>query len=241
MPGIAKITALSLNCRWPGFSTTKREALPWSTRRDALVKSIKAVKPDVISAQELGDHARGGQAEELFHALGYKYHAHVLNAVAWHPDKFREQSTQEITLNDHGQYPGRTAIVVKLLEHGTGNRFRMGSTHLATHSNSPQVSDARAAIIRAEQMHAVLSKVNDDEDDWPMLLGMDSNSHATDRQNETPRSLAKVYGWTWPKDLTGIDLVLANYRTVIDSSTKVELGTSSDHDGRLIVAHTTKK
>jgi endonuclease/exonuclease/phosphatase family metal-dependent hydrolase len=240
MAGISKVTALSLNCRWPGFGSTKREALPWNVRCDALVKSIKAAKPDVISAQELGDHARGGQAEELFDALGFKYHAHVLNAVGWNPDRFRERSTQEITLNDHGQYPGRTAIVTKLLDHD-GNRFRIGSTHLATHSNSPSISDARAAIFRAEQMHTVLSKINDDTDDWPMLLGMDSNSRASDRQNKTPRSLAHIYGWDWPEGLTGIDLVLANYSTFIDSSTKIELGTASDHDGRLVVAHTTKK
>ena len=33
---------------------------------------------------------------------------------------------------------------------------------------------------------------------------------------------------------------MANFGAVIDTSTKVELGTASDHDGRLVVAHTTK-
>jgi len=196
--GIREVVALSLNCRWPGFRSTQLEALPWSTRCNAIARSIRALKqrPQLVMAQELGSVARGNQAGDLLtHCLGLRRQALGLNAVGWDDDRFEYVSTQELVFPDGGQWPGRTLVAVKLRERKTGRRIRIGSTHLAVKTSNPPVSSTTARDLRARQIQKVVSAVNDDVDDWPMLLGFDSNYNALDQFPKSPRAIARKYGW----------------------------------------------
>ena len=89
-------------------------------------------------------------------------------------------------------------------------------------------------------MREIVSTLNNDQNDWPTFLAMDGNSNALDRSKDSPRVIGREYGWRWPTELRGIDFVLANYGARIDSSKRVEMGTLSDHDGRVIVGRTVK-
>lgn len=80
-------------------------------------------------------------------------------------------------------------------------------------------------------------------DPVPTLLGGDWNSRAaTDNGPAAPRSILGALGWEFDRTALandakhGIDGTAANYGIRLDSSAVVDLGTASDHDGRLVVA-----
>lgn len=241
MAGITSVSMLALNFQWPGFASTRLKADPWSKRLPALVKSVGSSGADLVFAQELGDDDRDGQARQVFDRKGWGYSSHILNAVGWDTVRFEHEQTERLTLPDGGQGPGRSCICVTLRERETGNLVRGASLHLAVKTNSPPVSERQAQDLRAVQMQKIVSWLNNATDDIPIFLGGDFNSRATDLFARSPRTIAKGYGWRWLPTFTGIDMVMSNFGAVTTKRTKIEMGTATDHDGHLVVGHTTSR
>lgn len=199
-----------------------------------LVARSKAYKASVLIVQEMG----ADQAPGFFAAMGsgWRYDRAGLNVVGWNSD-WKWQSSSPLNLSSFGQMQ-RTLLAVSLV-HVTGKAVRLASTHLAAAASD--LTEARAVVARAAQAAEVsaalaLSPV-------PTLLGADWNSRAaTDTSATAPRKILAALGWTFdqtdliPDAKKGIDGTAANYGMSITSSQVIDLGTASDHDGRLIVA-----
>lgn len=244
---IDRIVGVNVNCQWPGFASTRLKAAGWGSRRAVLVAKIKTQKPSVITAQELG----AVEAAELFRDLGgsWRYQRHGLNVCGWHLGTFDDgYETRQKSLDSFGQM-ARTALAVKIRTKD-GNRLRLLSSHLAAAASD--LSPADAIVARARQAQQFVSWANDDEDDWPTVVGMDANSRQSDNAPGAPRDRLRDYGWRIDAEAVkignldgdakrGIDLVAVNYGAVLDDVDVFTLGSGSDHDGRRFVLHTTKR
>lgn len=233
--GIAALKGFGLNCRWPGFRSTQQKADPWDQRVPVLAAKVKEHRPDVVCLQECGED----EAADFFGRLGDDYHYQrcVLNCVGWRDSVLEFHSTQNIPLKGFAQWPGRSAITVKLRHRETGARLKVGSTHYAARGGT--LSARQAAQARADQAKETVSTVNDDVDDWPAVIEMDSNNRAYDLGRNTVRAIFRRFGWRGPAQ-AGIDLAFGNYGAVIDSVTKVTFGSATDHQGRSFRFHTTR-
>jgi len=211
-----------------------------------LVARAKASKASVLIVQELG----ADQAPGFFAAMGSDWHYDRagLNVVGWDTRQWTWQASNPLDLSSFGQMQ-RTLIAVTLQElegfsgsDKNGSRLgRFASTHLAAAASD--LTEARAIVARATQAAEVagalaLAPV-------PTLLGADWNSRAaTDSGPSAPRTILGALGWTFDSTplaadaKKGIDGTAANYGMGITSSQVVDLGTASDHDGRLVVATT---
>lgn len=200
-----------------------------------LVARAKASKASILIVQEMG----ADQAPGFFAAMGMHYDRAGLNCIGWDND-WKWQASNPLNVSSFGQMQ-RTLIAVNLA-HVTGKVVRLASTHLAAAASD--LTEARAVVARATQAAEVsaalaLAPV-------PTLLGADWNSRAAaDTSATAPRKILTALGWTFDQtDLTpdakkGIDGTAANYGMSITNSQVVDLGTASDHDGRLVVATTT--
>lgn len=242
MAGISTpVKALSINAQWPGFASTKLKVRlgkvkSWSARRKTLVSKIKAAKPQILLLQELGQT----EAAELFRDLGeaWHYQRNGLNVVGWREPEFEYVKTVEITLPRY-QYPGRTYVEVWLKDKD-GNRLRIGSTHLGVKYLGVAFT-SRDSAYQAEQVQKIVSGVNDEDDDWPLVIGLDSNNKQSgtgSKQGAMWRIFGK-YGFVW--DRSGVDAVVWNYGVTIARVDRFELGDVSDHDGRVFHLTTKKK
>lgn len=189
----------------------------------------------MLIIQEMG----AGQAPGFFAAMGSDWHYDRagLNVIGWNVDEWGWQSSDPVNLSSFGQMQ-RTLLSVTLVS-GLQKLVRFSSSHLAAAASD--LTEARAVVARATQAAEVsaalaLAPV-------PTLLGADWNSRAaTDTSATAPRKILAALGWTFdqtdliPDAKKGIDGTAANYGASITSSQVVDLGTASDHDGRLIVA-----
>jgi hypothetical protein len=233
MSGIATaIKGGSMNCLWPQFGGTQTkvrngDAKPWSTRVKLLASAIQKAGLRYFAAQELGQT----EAAQLAHELGgvWSYQRANLNCVFWRSDVFDYVKTRDTVLDAHGQWPGRSYVEVWLKDK-KGNRLRVGSTHLT-------VKTAHDEAYQQEQIQKIVSFVNDEVDDWPLVIGIDTNNKQA--AGHGMWSVLEKYGYTW--DRSGIDAVLWNFGVKIPRVDRLELGAASDHDGRYFSLTTTKK
>jgi hypothetical protein len=228
----APIKAVSFNAQWPEFGSTRTKVAhgsvrPWPTRRSILASRIRAARPSLLMVQELGQTEAAELAEDLGSA--WSYQRLTLNCVFWRDDVFDFVKTRELVLPDFGQWPGRSYLEVWLKDK-SGNRLRVGSSHFS-------VKTPHDAANQQAQAQKIASFVNDEADDWPLVVGVDTNNRQTALLGGVWRVLRK-YGWTW--DRSGIDAVLWNYGVKIDRVDRFDLGAGSDHDGRVFTLRTTK-
>lgn len=200
-----------------------------------LVAQAKASGASLLIVQELG----ADQAPGFFAAMGsdWRYDRAGLNVVGWDARQWTWVSSNPVNLSSFGQMQ-RTLLAVNLA-HTSGKALRLASTHLAAAASD--LTAARAVVARATQAAEVGAALG--LDPVPALLGADWNSRtATDNGPAAPRSILGALGWTFDQTALandakkGIDGTAANYGIRLDSSAVVDLGTASDHDGRLIVA-----
>ena len=237
--------AFQLNCQWPGFASTRTHALTWSTRVKVLAAAVPAAA-SVIVAQELGRI----EAADLFSRLGQRWRyaraqgdqGNGLNVIGWDDDQWEQMAEpEEWSLPSWGQM-ARTMIAVKLRHRTDGMRIRPASTHLAAPASDLSAADAVRA--RTDQAKRVRSKINDDDPDWPTLLGWDGNDR-TDTGPNSPKALLRAYGWRFDVDQVtvanlkadpkgGIDAAATNYGARILAERVVPLGSGSDHAARAV-------
>lgn len=185
--------------------------------------------------QELG----ADQAPGFFAAMGpdWRYDRAGLNVVGWDTRQWTWVSSNPVNLSSFGQMQ-RTLMSVTLSDNSR-RILRISSTHLAAAASD--LTAARAVVARATQAAEVGAALG--LDPVPTLLGADWNSRtATDNGPAAPRSILGALGWKFDNTALandakhGIDGTAANYGIRLDSSAVVDLGTASDHDGRLVVA-----
>jgi hypothetical protein len=227
-PGIPGLVAVSLNTQWPGFAGTRAKAKAWSTRLRILIDKVKDQKPDIILTQEMGS----AEAAAFYGAMGsdWEYQRFgPLNTVGWNKKKLTYVKTLEIDTPDYGQYPGR-GYLESWLKDKNGNRLRIGSGH------NP-VKTAADGKYQEQTIQQIVSGVNNEKDDWPLIWGMDTNNRQS--KNTGMWSVLKKYGYEWITN--GIDAVFFNFGAVATKTKVVNLGDGSDHDMLVFKIRTTKK
>jgi hypothetical protein len=226
--GISSLIGVSFNAQWPGFSSTKGKAKDWGTRCGILASKVKAVKPDIIITQEMGS----SEAASFYAKMGsdWEYQRFgPLNTVGWNKKKLTYVKTLEIDTPDYGQYPGR-GYIEAWLQDKDGNRLRLGSGH------NP-VKTAADGKYQEATIQMIVAKVNDEDDDWPLVWGMDTNSRVS--KSTGMWAVLKKYGYEWITN--GIDAVFANFGAVVTKTKVVDLGEGSDHDMLVFKIRTTKR
>jgi len=225
-PGIKSLIGASFNAQWPGFSSTKAKA--WSSRVGGLAKAVKGAKADFVMTQEMGS----SEAASFYRALGsdWEYQRFgPLNTVGWNKKKLTYVKTLEIDTPDYGQYPGR-GYLEAWLKDSDGNRLRIGSGH------NP-VKTAADGKYQEATIQMIVSGVNNEEDDWPLVWGMDTNNRAS--KNSGMWSVLKKYGYEWIS--SGIDAVFFNFDAIVTKEKVVDLDDNSDHNMLVFKLRTTKK
>lgn len=236
-------TAVSLNCQWPGFSSTKRGVadgtiLPWEKRLPKLVAAIKGAT--VVMAQELGETEAAEMAEDL--GERWRYQRNGLAAVLWRDEWALEEEGGRDNVSRDWQLPpykqnpeGRTLIACRLRNQETGQYFFAASCHLASNS-SWGLSSVTAATARTRQAKFIADRLHPYS---AIMLAGDMNSRGS--LPGTPRHVLANDGWTFtePASLAndphrGIDAVGAKRRVRVKSVAVLPLGRASDHSGRLI-------
>lgn len=231
-PGIASFVGVSFNAEWPGFSSTQAKAKSWSIRMPILVKKVAAVKPDLIATQEMGEVEAAQFYGALAKATGIVYNYQrfgPLNTSGWNPDKFDYDKTLEIDTPDYGQYPGR-GYVEAWLKDKQGNRIRVGSGHNPVKTGA-DAKDQEATI------KMIVSGVNNENDDWPLIWADDTNNRQS--KNVGMWAVLNKYGYEWI--VSGIDAVFYNFGAEITKHSVVDLGDGSDHNMLVFTGRTTKK
>lgn len=226
--GIPEFVGVSFNAAWPGFSSVQAKEAAWSKRLPVLVSKVKAQKPSIVMTQEMGVN----EAAAFYKGLGsdWSYQRFgPLNTVGWLNTKFDYAKTLNIDTPDYGQYPGR-GYVEAWLKDKKGNRLRIGSGH------NP-VKTAADGKYQESTIQMIVSGVNNEEDDWPLIWGMDTNNKAS--KNTGMWVVLKKYGYDWITNK--IDAVFTNFGAKASVSKIVDLGIGSDHDMIVFKAKTTKK
>lgn len=233
MSGITKpLHGVSFNSEWEGFASTRLKALAWRLRMPLQVAAVAAQHPDIILTQEMGKD----EAAAFFAALEKRMGRNIayqrfgpLNCVAWCKDVLPKwESTLNVDTADYGQYPGRGAPIVKLKD-CDGNRLRLSAFHLPVKTGD-DIADQEQSI------HAFCGKANDDVDDWPIVLGIDTNN----RQNGTAGMWAVLNKYGWSVQRRGIDAVMTNFGAHLRNVQGFDLGRASDHNGISFDVTTTK-
>lgn len=233
MSGIVKpLRGVSFNSEWQGFRSTRLKAAAWRLRMPLQVSAIAKQRPDFILAQEMGKD----EAAAFFAALEKKMGRNIayqrfgpLNCVAWCKDVLPKwESTLNVDTADYGQYPGRGGPVVKLRDKD-GNRLRLSSFHNPVKTGN-DIAAQQASI------QAYVSKANDDVDDYPIVLGIDTNN----RQNGTAGMWKVLSKYGWDVHRRGIDAVFVNFGAELHDVRGFDLGRGSDHDGISFTVTTTK-
>lgn len=240
MAGIVKpLKILSANCLWPGFSGTKTKvrqgkAKSWASRRKTLAARIKASGAVLVGLQEIGQV----EAAELFALLGedWNYQRSGLNVVGWRKDLFEFVKVVEFDL-PHTQWPGRTYLEVWLRD-ADGNRLRVASTHFGVKYLGVAFSAVDSSRQQA-QFQKIASSVNDEDDDWPLVICVDTNNKQSGSPAKGLWAVAKKYGYAW--DRSGVDALLWNFGARLAGIGRLDLADASDHDGRVATLTTTKK
>jgi endonuclease/exonuclease/phosphatase family metal-dependent hydrolase len=232
--GIIKpLRGVSFNSQWEGFSSTRLKAAAWRVRMPLQVSAVAGQKPDILLVQEMHKE----QAAAFFAALEKKMRRNIayqrfgpLNCVGWCKDVLPKwESTLNVDTADYGQYPGRGAPIVKLRDKA-GNRLRLSSFHLPVKSGDDNAAQEKST-------HAFCSKANDDADDWPIVLGIDTNN----RQGRNAGMWKVLDKYGWDIERRGIDAMLANFGARLANVRTFDLGKGSDHDGLSFQITTTRK
>jgi hypothetical protein len=229
------LTAVSLNCQWPGFASTQRTAAPWSRRVETLVARVG--HPDLIMAQELGQ----GEAAQFFAKLGegYGYQRFgPLNVVGWRKSRLDLIKNYDIDLEDLGQWPGRGAIAV-LLKDDAGNHLAVASSHLAVKTSNPAVGAIKASLARGRQAKVLAAKLK--STGFPTVVGLDANSRKSDPSPTSPRRVLARAGLISVPGHSGIDFVAGGYGALVRELADIDLGSGSDHDARHVSITTNRK
>lgn len=230
---------ININCQWPGFSSTKKSARPWSARRPQLASAIEKSAATLVIAQELG-HL---EAADLFSDLGARWHyqRNGLNVVGWHDGAWSKVGeTREWSLSSFGQL-ARTCLAVKLA-HADGQYVWLAGSHLAAAaSDLTPAAAVRARAAQARELATIFA------DYRQIVFGADLNDRG---EKGGPRAVLAAGGWSADVSQVrvaglsgdakhGIDAVLTKKRAHVTFARIVPLGDASDHDARQVTFTTT--
>lgn len=204
-----ELSLASFNIRYE--NPTERDWRSWPNRLDRVVRSIRAMSPDIFGIQE----SLHGQSADLraslpdyeFHGIGRDdgHRAGEYSAILFRRDRFEKTEGGTFWLSDHPEVPGsmtwgnefpRVVTWVRLTDLHSGRAFHVFNTHW-DHRN--QYSRERAAPLIADRID---SRPDPTE---PVILLGDFNATegnpAVDYLTGRPVTLA---GETMPRWRTGL-------------------------------------
>jgi endonuclease/exonuclease/phosphatase family metal-dependent hydrolase len=162
--GVLSLTLTTFNLRYE--NPDERDWRAWPTRIDRVMRSIRAIGPDVFGIQE----SLHGQSADLwaslpdfdFHGIGRDdgKRAGEYSAILFRADRFEKSDGGTFWLSDTPEQPGsmswgnqipRVATWVRLLDRASGRGFYVFNTHWDHRSQS---SRERAALLLTKKIDA---------------------------------------------------------------------------------------